>query len=584
MDNFDFEKVNYTPPSSKKSVRHLPSLIGWDSEAYYDGEPFIFCTSDGDIVGYYDLFSYLFSYSHRGRHYITWNLSYEVGHLVRHLPKENLDELRSKKGRTEYQGYVYTDIPGKKFTISQRGKGKHSVCVTFWDALHFYGTSLQRAAEIYLNQSKLDMDVSQFTRSFVGALWDDIAKYCIQDAYLTKCLGDFIVDGLRDVGIEVCSLYSPASISSKYFEKYCGRQDVGFYWRNERDVLRFACEAYSGGKFEMTSRGYAPYGVEYDIKSAYPAEMRNLLDLKYSKLVRDRNYREDAEYGFLEVRFNHPDNFWPPHPIPIKRGNTNLYPSAFGTGIKKTVTKDEYDYLVSHGFNVKILDGYWFIFTYKRYPYRKTIDFLYSQKDEMKGVNNFWYNFYKVMLNSMYGKFVQLTDVGDGTLKAGMDWNPIYGAIITARVRVRMAEMQYSYPSVVAVHTDAVITTEDIPLETGKDLGDWDKEIEGELILLQTGIYQLGDKVATRGFRLEQGQTWFTKLRGVPPNTTKLKLPQEEILSWRAATDRGQPELINRPVTVWKELDLNGDSKRLWGNMDAEDLLSFMEYGFPHFV
>jgi hypothetical protein len=127
------------------------------------------------------------------------------------------------------------------------------------------------------------------------------------------------------------------------------------------------------------------------------------------------------------------------------------------------------------------------------------------------------YNVSKVMINSTYGKLMAGVDTwvaDDRILKTGNMWNPMWAAVTTAGCRMRLAEMirVNGYDNTVSVATDGIIlkgddivvpenpapavfrTFNDDGEETAREtvnLGDWEDDGRGNLILLMSGVYSV---------------------------------------------------------------------------------------------
>jgi hypothetical protein len=198
----------------------------------------------------------------------------------------------------------------------------------------------------------------------------------------------------------------------------------------------------------------------------------------------------------------------------------------------------------------------------KTYPYRKEIDRLVRLKQEYKHGDPLDYHTVKILLNSLYGKFVQLIETSRGKYKASACWNPIYGAVITANVRIRISNWQTVYPSIVAVHTDSLISDTSLPFSEHGELGDLVYECEGDGLVLGSGIYQIGDKVRFRGFPLKV--SLFDLLS---TNRNKVSLDVTRAYSWREVVFHNWPDdMINRFETAMRQVAVNFDQKRLWLN------------------
>ena len=184
--------------------------------------------------------------------------------------------------------------------------------------------------------------------------------------------------------------------------------------------------------------------------------------------------------------------------------------------------------------------------------------FRYKKKYKRSG-EKMKYHTVKILLNSLYGKFIQLI-YKDNTVKAGSSWNPIYGAIITANVRVRISELQTKYKSIVAVHTDSLISTTPLPYGKESKIGKIGYETEGNGVIIGSGVYQIGEKTRIRGFNSK------VKLLDVI-NTRKKKItfPTKRPWTWReVAFHNWSHGRINRFHVEPKQLTVDFDGKRIW--------------------
>lgn len=574
MIRFDFDAVHYKKPHFHKTTRGIDSVIGFDTEAYRDGKTFMFCTSAGDVFKPADIPEQLFSRSYRNEQFGVWNLKYDSGAILHDLSPSARTRLRTQ-GKVNHNGFNYSYIPHKMLRIARKKNA-----VTFWDINNFYHSKLETAAEKYLGSHKKELDPKLFTRAYVKKNWSVISDYCLQDSHLVAELYQYFLKGLESIDLVPSNLYSTASVAFHYFKHNCKIIDVYRYWKYYKNVLRFACESYNGGKFEMYRRGRFE-GVSYDINSAYPYEMANLLDISKAVVIRSDKYVSEASYGFVRCFI---DNTECRHlSNSLKIGQLNIYPAGtFNT----TITMQEYDYLKSIKVPVKILDGYWLLIQDKQRPYYKVVTHLYKMKNYYKTRDPRLYMIYKIMLNSFYGKMAQLIGQPDGSIKAGQAWNPIYASVITANVRIRLAQLTHEFgKDIYAVHTDSVITGRDVPKSyLGKRLGLWQKEDEGDGVIIACGIYSIGDKNKFRGIDVTKKTRWIPLLKK-NGRTDKIKLRKQLVTSWVEANFRHKDECTNLFEMKSRTLDLNCDSKRIWlERTDAEKLLNGYQYSIPHVI
>lgn len=552
-------RVRYQPtPYYRKSENQTSlSVYGIDTEAYRDGVCFMVATSQGDVFHPWEFPRCLFSRKYRGANFVAYNLKYDSGALLQCLDMDSLKLLQST-GEVVHGGYKYTVIANKCLSIR---KGKNTVHI--YDMLNFYKMSLSKAANMFLGKDKLDMDTKLFTEQYVKDNWQRIAKYCVYDAVLCKELADVLITKFEAFGVYPKKLYSVAYVSFQYFMSRCPWVHVKRYWQSYKEVLDYAMRSYNGGKFEVTQKGTG-YFYEYDIVSAYPYEISNLVDIRTARVEKSKSYRKDARYGFINCKVKIP--FEVSSPVALKRGYVNYYPIG---EFQKVITKAEFDYLVSNGADATIIDAWWIITSYPQYVYRNEIKRLMRFKDDFKRRGlDMDYHTVKIFLNSFYGKFVQLIDK-DTHYKAGTSWNPIFGSIITANCRVRISELQQAHDSIIAVHTDSVISTKPLPLPKKGHLGDIAFEIEGDGVILGSGIYQIGGKTKFRGFDTRKPLAELIPKKGKTLNVVKLRP-----FTWREIAHRSMSfNKINRFEDVDRNLRLNFDTKRIW----LEDYKDFSE-------
>ncbi|MBA7567125.1 hypothetical protein ES708_08825 [subsurface metagenome] len=479
---------------------------------------------------------------------MCYNLKYDMGAFLQRLPLENLEELRTSD-RTEHDGFRYQVIGYKCLIIRRKTHSVH-----FYDMLSFYGTSLGEAAKNFLGEHKIDLDPKSFDHDYIGSHRSEIAEYCIQDAKLVESLAATIIERFESYGVKVRKLYSIAYISYQYFRTHTPYVVVKKYWQKHREVLQYALNAYNGGKFEVTRKGPGYY-YEYDIVSAYPAEIRNLIDISWARVVRSTKYRKEAIYGFLKVKISIPFGVFTT--TVVKRSGVNCYMvGEYDTYI----TKQEYEYLGAAGCDITILDGFWLHCDNRQYPYRKEIDRLVALKARFKQEGrDLDYHTVKILMNSLYGKMLQLVKKGE-RYEATSCWNPIYGTVITANTRIMVSNRQQIDGTIVAVHTDSVLSTVPLDISAKGDLGSFIPEAEGQGLILGAGIYEIGDKVKFRGLH---GQVSLIDL--VENAKPTLKIDYVHAYTWKEIAFRNWPtDWINRFDTLPKKIDINFDQKRLW--------------------
>lgn len=573
ITSLDFPRARYPKPKLTDDRPAMVNILGIDSEAYTDGSPFMFCLSNGDTLLPQDLPDAFFEPALVDTNFMVYNLKYDSGAILYSLPRRALYELW-KEGKTRYEAYRYQYIPGKLLRIF-RGRSR----VSFWDISQFYKSSLDKAAKTYLGRGKMEMRTKNFTRAYVDQHFNLIRRYCIEDAKLTHELGVYLINKLDEFGIVASTLYSCASIAFKYFCTHSRVVTAYYNWLHHQDFLAYACDSYAGGKFEVTARG-SFHGYEYDIVSAYPYEISNLIDISHARIFYSKVYQPKAVYGFIRACIDNSPGLCLPCGIKRKDGSV-YYPAGV---FYSTITKREYEYLLELGLKVEIHSAYWLFVETKRRLYKKSIDTLFGIKAKVKGKDRMLYNTTKIVMNSYYGKMAQCIEQPDNTVTIGAGWNPVYASVITANTRIAVSRIQNEMrDDCLAVHTDSVITRRPISKKYLKNcLGSFEFVTQGSGILIACGMYSIADAAAYKGLQPNKGDTWQQILKRA---RYRKKIPylQLHVESWREAMAKNHPRnKINRFIRAPKIIDLNCDTKRIWpSRINAHRLLNDFENSLP---
>ena len=640
-----FHRIKYHSMRINTKGRDIAFLQGFDSEATTTGRPFLFGFGDGRHCVPNNLLRTLEDH-YLNTDFAVWNLKYDAGAIIYDMPKggkyvkalkvryKDLTALEIKtyipnKNKTYYRDETgdlfdwdytaYNFVPGKielwtKNTTHWTYLNSKNECVTltvqyvphkllkltwskdevirFWDICQFFESSLDKAAITYLGEGKDAISTKKFTRSFIKHNFDLIKKYCIHDAVLTRKLGNYFLEKLSTFGIRATSLYSSASLSFRYFQDHGDIIDIDRYWKNHRETVKMAIDSYEGGKFEITARGAFPMAHEYDIVSAYPYELANLVDIRFAKVKINAKYEPSAVYGFLRCHISVYEDVALPCGLIIN--NTRVY--AIGS-YYITITKNEYEYLLSLNVKVTIITASWLFVENTDYPYRNTVNTLFSLKHEYKKKDPAIYQVIKICLNGFYGKMAQCIKDYKDNYNAGVAFNPFYASVITANCRIRVAQMQNRFKKkCLAVHTDSIILTSPLPeSELSPVLGSWEHVVSSSGLLIACGCYQIGSVGGYKGFEPHYKtdpktgekiyETWNDILSKYP---RRKFLPSKtlQVESWVSAVARGHFGTINKFEDVIKKIDLNADIKRVWSkdDMKAGDYLNKLYHSRPRVI
>ena len=568
------------------------NIIGFDSETDKNGN--IYLISDSKENYKFDLkmdidqlLNFLTKHKYRKTLNLFYNIDFDFMAIIKKLPKKNIKEL-AKLEITEYKKYIIKWIPKKKFSI-RIGKTYYH----YFDLYQFYVMKLDNASKKYLNKSKNEIEISKLTHKDILNNKENIIKYCFHDCILVKELAELLQDEFSKLNIDFNNPMSIAFISSNYARQICDIPKC-----SQLDMTKWFYDCYYGGRFEIMKKGSFDKAYFYDIVSAYPYQIRNLLDLRFGywhdfilNEIQEKDLK-NYDIGVLEIELEFNKNYI--YPLPI-RANTGLITFPFING-KRKILLCEFLFMKKHNLlkKYKILNGYLFSAIRKIYPFRNFVDTLYNKKKN-QSKEDIRYMIYKIMLNSLYGKFIQLTEIkekcncknydciyepfdyGNETyhkkIISGQLFNPIYASLITAKTRLQIIEpiiKEKEYKNLIGFHTDSIITLKEIKDKyLGNELGQLNYECFGQLTIIGTGIYSLNFVNGKKDF--------FTKLRGFKRKANILlydllinlendliPFERERSCKLKSCVVSDSIEDICRFLIFYKEININCDKKRHW--------------------
>jgi len=565
--NINFEDLRFRkhPPKPLKRKRNHP-VMGMDTETYR-GTCKLLTDSDGEHIQdatLDELLQWLTRKNLRVTHIFYYNMDFDVQSILKMLPRPLIQDLY-EHGECEYYEYRIKYIPKKMFTIT---KAKH--VSRFYDLWQFYESKLEVAALKYLGVGKDTLPFETGELNVEMGIWkeyeDTILEYCIKDSVLCQRLGMVLQDCLiNKIGLKPQNYISRAALSKHYFRNNADIPDVR---KIRKNVLRLAFYAYKGGRFELLKKGHFDHVELYDIKSAYPSTIRNLIDVTKGEWRWVTEVNPEAHYGFYLCDLNLKYRYISPLPY-VMKNDVLAYP--FGTW-RTVVTKEELLECLEPS-EYKVLYGYEFYPAEISYPFRAGIDKLFKIKNNTDE-DEYLYELTKRIMNSLYGSFYEKIKKPGG-LSAGKLFNPVYASLITAATRVQ----SYKYAKqreqdVISFATDSVAFAGEQKLPESNEIGGWELKAEGPADYIMSGLYRIDNKIKTRGFKkatkinTEEGEfnSIFDYIQ-VHPEKQTYKGTVKRPLHLIESLLHSKKYTID-DVNIWmpekRTLDINKDIKRIW--------------------
>jgi len=496
-----------------------------------------------------------------------YNIQFDFDSIIKYLPKDDIIKLYEDK-KIIYNNRIISYIPKKYFSIKSSTNYYH-----FYDLFNFLEISLNKASKKYLRDEKLDIvDVERLNYDL--NYWKEneelIIHYCLKDAKLTSELAVYFWDLVYNtIKFNPKRPFSKGKLAEEYFIYTCNIPTIEGM---PREVLEIAYNHYRGGRFELLQRGFFENVYEYDIKSAYPCEVANLIDFTKGKWKKVKGYT-DSYYGFYNCEIECMEPLL--SPFILKTGNLSIYPN----GKFKTILSNNEINTIQKLFpdiEIKVLNGYIFNPIEKIYPFKEEVNKLYILKENEKDEDIKYV--YKTILNAIYGKSIQISP----NKETGKLFNPINATKITSETRLKLLEqLADNFDKGIALSTDSVHSTKKLKVNKFPKLGDFDNNFIGKGIYVMSDIYYLWNnnksKSRFRGFMIKEDDSSTSLLSILQSllNKNKLKYSYKitrpyhlgECLKEKFIKSRNSfinLDDINIFYEETKVIDFNGDKKRLW--------------------
>jgi hypothetical protein len=433
---------------------------------------------------------------------ITANHGDEIGVVFGfHLPfdMQSAFPLRAEqmsKGEFEFDsnGWSVRGIYGRP-TFAKCNKGRKRVLIV--DAAGFaIAANLAKVADTYCaHLPKLTRPDGLGSRMFSRSD-SAFVDYAIRDAEIAEIFGQIIIGWHHDYDISM-SVSGP-SMASQVFRHHFVRKPI---YSPPEQIKWAAMRSFHGGiQRALHAPAYYKNVQCIDMVSAYPAAMHDMPSFTNHKLYKPfrakRGCGQVPDMGVYKIRARFHGSHWPAlfdwrtfKPLLTEHIET------WATGYEINVA------LETEQIAIDAVEGHYYDAAADNEPsaLRAFVDRFFTMKSEASSDTE--RNVAKLLLNSLYGKFIQhQVDtngywdmeadewVADIAWKAGGLYNPFIASLITAHCRARLVRLEHRYSSLHAA-TDGLIVPYDRSIRSDKRLGGLTIEAEGDVVILRPKLY-----------------------------------------------------------------------------------------------
>ena len=275
---------------------------------------------------------------------VAYHLDYFVANLLRmmEIPEPQLREL-NEKGELRFRGYRFKYIP-KKFLSIAHG----SQFAVFSDMAQ------------YMDNCRLHSEYDEKP--------EDLA---LRKAHIAQQIGIEVYDALVKLGLHPKSLVSPISAFEK---EILSKMDLPVLKDVPVEASDYAYNCTHGPWVEALQKGHFRETEDWDIKSAYPAMLSQLIDVRKGNWVKSEKYEPTAYYGYAKGMVNITADFSPI--VYSKTEEQNFTPKGRW---ETYLTKEEIDFINEYKLgNFELYEGWWFFPDEIVRPLEGLMNWLYS--------------------------------------------------------------------------------------------------------------------------------------------------------------------------------------------------------------
>lgn len=522
---------------------------------------------------------------------VGYGMSYDNNMWLKFLPcycgRDNvrcpIDTLLDT-GRVRWKSYRIEWIERKFFRVR---KGKRSI--TVYDVLPNWQQSFVKACQSWSvgtdDELALVASMKEQRGNFDDVNDEAISQYCYLECDLLRVLCRKLFDAILDTPYRPSAVYGPGALATAANKHHGVKRYMAELPDPIEDLARYC---YFGGRFDCSMFGWFLDAWQYDIKSAYPDQIRYLPCLAHATFEQTSEVFED---GIYLVDWECSDKSpWGPLPHRDQRGRV-FYPYR-GQGWYHGVEIIEARRLVEqYNGTFRVMNGWHLIRGCKHQPFEFVNDLFETRKTMSydKGI------VIKLILNSLYGKLAQ--QVGGRNGKKPTFQCLYWAGAITAGTRAKiLRELARCPESIIGIATDGIVALRALDIDIGVELGQWETKRLSEYAQVSNGVYRAIDadsgKDIERSRGLNRGTLNWDKLladwrksKGYGQHRFKAKARFITLREARQRTDRSAVKCTWRtdertlnfwPARRWPEkFNRQGPTMRL-------SLLAPDDYSAPH--
>lgn len=409
--------------------------------------------------------------------FIGFGFGYDINQMIADFPERKLRYLHKHK-KAYYNDNTVQWLPKRSIIITHRPTKRSA---TIDDVFGFFAKSFIEVCIEFLGKDDPDLSIIRQGKAARNVFtWEELDDFIIpynaaELRMLVKIM-DKVRESFHYIGLDLPRWYGPGVVAATLFKKH----NIKAHMESApEDLVEIFQYAYAGGRFEQFKLGRHPNTIyEYDIRSAYPAATLQLPSLSSGAWEYTETF-QPGSFGVWHISYSAPDTTDRPQPLYCRAKDGSVSFPRQTEGWYWTPEAELVPDSVEHGL------------VWNPTSSEKPFEFvrgMYAQRQSYKAQGNPAQYPVKVSLNSIYGKMAQREGYDKTKIPTyhQLEW----AGYITSYTRAALYRAILLRPdSIIACETDAVFSTEPLPLDIGTDIGQWELTTFKEITYLQSGFY-----------------------------------------------------------------------------------------------
>jgi hypothetical protein len=322
-------------------------------------------------------------------------------------------------------------------------------------------------------------------------------------------------------------------------------------------VVQMALNNTKGNWVEAFKVGYVKEAYDLDMSGAYASFLADLPDIRLGQWVEAKFIPEGALLGFAEGIVNRRSSVSPL----LYRSGDQLY-GPLGSW-RDTLNLDEIRFIDRWGADdFVITNGWWWIPTDElKYPYKGIVNWLWNKRQSSSGVAKDWT---KRAMAYLWGQ--TLADYGKDF---GELYNPVYGALVESRCRLKVAEFVLAnglednlcHVAVDGALFDCPVELPDAPLI----MGNWRVSYKAAAIIVNSGFVFVEGKAGLQEFA--HSYEWLKPMLEAEPELSSYKREKNTVCSLAQSVLQDKMDQLGCLIKVSEDIDIGRETKRFYLNM-----------------